>query len=135
MYNRSIFQTDITINIAAARKIWESNEINPGSIPQYLINIIELIFGRQNLEFHPQRGDILESPSSIVMFDGFADSDNPVLGKGVKLFFKYDKKTGRMEKIKQPCPNGVTVTHGFAGDYIYATEENKKLFYENMSKL
>lgn len=135
MYNRGIFQIDITINVAVARRLWDVNKNNPGIIPDYIINRIDLTYGRQNLEFYPQRGDILESPSSIVMFDGFADSDNPVLGKGVKLFFKYDKKTGRMEKIKQPCINGVTVTHGFAGDYIYATEENKKLFYENMSNL
>lgn len=135
MYNRGIFQIDIPINVAVARKLWEVNKNNPGTIPDYIINRIDITYGRQNLEFYPQRGDILESPSSIVMFDGFADSDNPVLGKGVKIFFKYDKKTGRMEKIKQPCINGVTVTNGFAGDYIYATEENKKLFYENMNKL
>lgn len=135
MYNRGIFQFDVVINIAAARKLWEANVNSPGSIPDYIINKIELIFGRQNLDFHPQRGDILESQNSIVMFDGFADSEDEGLGKGMKIFFKYDKKTGRMEKIKQSSLNGVTVMVGYAGDYIYATNENKKLFYENMSKL
>lgn len=133
MYNRGIFQKPIVLTIGAARQLWKANEKNPGSIPNYIINTMELSFGRQDLDFQPQRGDILESKSSIVMFDGFTDWGDEGAGRGVKIFFSYNKQTNKMSKITQP--DLIEIINGYENDYVYATNENKKLFYENMSNL
>lgn len=133
MINKGNFQKPIVLTIGAARQLWMTNKKSNGSIPSYIINIIEAAFGRHNLDFQPQRGDILESPNNIIMFNEFTDWNNDNACRGVKVFFSYDKKTGVMTRVVQP--ELIEVINGFENDYIYATDENKKLFFENMNEL
>lgn len=131
MINRGIFNIDVTISIGDARALWRANERNPGSVPTNLLNRFELVFGRQNLDFHPQKGDILESHSNIIMFEGFTDENE--FGKCVKSIFSLSKSTQIMEKI-EPAKL-ITILSGYESEYVYATREHVKLFYDKIATL
>lgn len=117
----------ISLNIQQARDLYKESEYR--DIKSKLIDM----FGFNNLNFKPAPGDVLTDGEIIVMFSKFSESYFNGYGPGILSTFLYNIKEDTIVRMNDKDEKGNIV--GYKDNFIYADEDQVKLFYSKFSNL
>lgn len=117
----------ISLNIQQARDLYKESEYK--DIKSKLIDM----FGFNNLNFKPNPGDVLTNGEIIVMFSKFSESYFNGYGPGILSTFQYNIKEDTIVRTNDKDEKENIV--GYKDNFIYADEDQVKLFYSKFSNL
>lgn len=117
----------ISLNIQQARDLYKESEYR--DIKSKLIDM----FGFNNLNFNPNPGDVLTNGEIIVMFSKFSESYSNGYGPGILSTFQYNIKEDTIVRTNDKDEKENIV--GYRDNFIYADEDQVKLFYSKFSNL
>lgn len=110
------------------------------TLPGYMMDDIKQTlmdeYGCRNLEFNPKPNDILASDDHIILFNKFSDiepTSNRNLGRNVLGLIVYNISEDTIY-MNTDCDIESNIV-GRENQFMYATDEQKKLFYSKMSNL
>lgn len=117
----------ISLNIRQARDLYKESEYR--DIKSKLIDM----FGFNNLNFKPAPSDVLTDGEIIVMFSKFSKSYFNGYGPGILSTFQYNIKEDTIVRTNDKDEKENIV--GYKDNFIYADEDQVKLFYSKFSNL
>lgn len=117
----------ISINIQQARTLYKESGYRD------IKSKLEDMFGYRNLIFKPKSGDILTNGEVIILFSKFSETYFNGKGAGVIPTFYYDIKKDELVRVDDLDEKDNII--GYKDDFIYADEEQEKLFYSKFVNL